>query len=224
MKQKERNWFIRTFDPRMWFYDFGKWTSALFIWLWLRTRKIYFTGKKPKGLTKGRFIIATNHVSLYDHFVIYSAIASRRICHVGTTNLLRGKFGWFFKAAGTIGIDKDHLSLKAIRQVIDTLDRGHVVCMYPEGYVSKDQEIKQFKGGVAMLAAASQADILPIFLPKRKNIWQRRIAVIGERLSYQDLFKAKMPTKEEIDNVSKLLMEKELELENRYKANNKKNN
>ena len=217
MKKKKHSWFAKTFDPRMWFYDFGKWTAALFIWLCLRTKRIFINGKKPKCFSKGRYIIATNHVSLFDHFVVASAIANRRICNVGTTALSRGGFGWFFKAAGTIFIDKDHLSLKAIRQIEDVLDRGHIVCMYPEGYVSKDNEIKEFKGGVAFMAATCKADILPVYLIKRKNFWHRRVIVVGEKLKYQDLFKEAMPKKNEIDEVSKLLMNEEIKLERKYK-------
>ena len=217
MEKKKPSWFLKTFDPRMWFYDFGKWTAALFIWLWLRTKRIFVDGKKVKGFSRGRYIIATNHVSLYDHFVVASALANRRICNVATTKLKKGPFGWFFTAAGTIFIDEEHLSVKAIKQVTDTLDRGHIVCMYPEGFVSKDEDIKNFKGGVAMMSAISQADILPIYLPKSKNIWHRRVAVIGSKIKYEDLFKTKVPTKDEINRVSELLMEKELALENRYK-------
>ena len=222
MKKKERSKFVKIFDPHMWLYDFGKITSALFIWLWLRTKKIYINGKKPKGLFKGRYIIACNHVSLYDHFVIASTIFSRRICNVSTTNLTEGKFGWFFKAVGTIGIDKEHISIKAIKQIIDTLDRGHVICTFPQGSVSESDEPKDFKGGIAMMAAYSNSDILPIYLPKRKNIWHRRVAIIGEKIKCQDLFKNKIPTREEINNASILLIEKEKELEIKYKENNKK--
>lgn len=191
--------------------------SRAFYLALFKNKRIFINGHKPKGFSKGRYIIATNHVSLFDHFVVASAIANRRICNVGTTALLRGGFGWFFKAAGTIFIDKNHLSLKAIRQIEDVLDRGHIVCMYPEGYVSKDNEIKEFKGGVAFMAATCKVDILPVYLIKRKNFWHRRVIVIGEKLKYQDLFKGVMPTKNEIDEVSKLLMNEEIKLESKFK-------
>lgn len=216
MKKKERSLFFKIFDIRMLFFDFGKWTSALFFWILLRTKKIYITGKKPKSLTRGRFIVATNHVSYIDHFVAATCMANRRMCYVGTTNLLRGKWGWFFKITGTIGIDKDHLFTKAIRQVTDTLDRGHVVCSFPEGIIEDEEKTKPFKGGTVMMSAFSEADILPIYLVKRKGL-QRKIAVIGERISYKDLFKKAVPTKEEITAATELLTSKEKELENYYK-------
>ena len=87
--------------------------------------------------------------------------------------------------------------------------------MFPEGTLNQDEEMKVFKGGIVMMAAISEADILPIYLVKREKS-QRKIAVIGEKLKYQDLFKSNKPTKEDINKVSELLMEKEKELENRY--------
>ena len=200
----------------MFLYDFGRVTASLFIWLWARTKRIFINDKKPKGFAKGRYIIATNHVSSSDHFVIATAVPSRRICFVSTDNLTNGKYGWFFKAIGTIGINKNKPSMKALRQVQDTLNRGHVVCMFPEGTLNQDEEMKEFKGGTALMAASSEADIIPIYLGKRKW-WQRKVAIVGERLKYEDLFKSKLPNKDEIIRVSELLMEKEKELENKYR-------
>ena len=212
MKKQKRNWFVRTFDPRMWFYDIGKWTAALFLWLWIRPKRIYENGKKPKGIFKGEYIIASNHVSVTDHFAIGTAIPFRRICNVGKSNLFRGPWGWFFKITGSIRIDDNNMSTKLIRRVQDTINRGHIVSMFPEGVIEEDNEIKTFKGGVALMAATSQADILPIYLVKRKK-WQRRIVIIGNKIKHKDLFKSSMPTKEELNRVSELLMAKEKELE-----------
>ena len=88
--------------------------------------------------------------------------------------------------------------------------------MFPEGSISED-ELKTFKSGVVMMAAMSKADILPIYIAKRKTFIQRKVAVIGNRLKYDDLFKSPIPNKEEINKASILLMEKEKELENKYK-------
>ena len=200
----------------MFLYDFGRVTASLFIWLWARTKRIFINDKKPKGFARGRYIIATNHVSNSDHFVIATTVPSRRICFVSTDNLTNGKYGWFFKAIGTIGINKNKPSMKAFRQVQDTLNRGHVVCMFPEGTLNQDEEMKEFKGGIAMMSAISEADILPVY-QVRRNKGQRKIVVVGEKLKYQDLFKSNKPTKEEINRVSELLMQKEKELEIKYK-------
>ena len=215
MKSKEYPLFLKIFDIKLFLFDFGKITTFFFVWAWLRTKRIFMSGKKPKGFAKGKYIIASNHVSLKDHFVLYTVFPTRRVCYVATDDLFKGPRKLFFKLTGTIPIDKKNGSLSAIKGVKDTLYRGHVVGMFPEG-VLKDDGLKEFKGGTALMAASAQADIIPIYLGKRKW-WQRNVAIVGERLKYEDLFKSKVPNKDEIIRVSELLMEKEKELENKYR-------
>ena len=214
MKNKEYPLFLKIFDPRLLVFDIGKITTCLFIWIWLRTKKVFLGGKKPRGFAKGKYIIASNHVSLKDHFVIYTVFPTRRVCYVATDDLFKGLKKLFFKATGTIPIDKEHGSIKAIKGVKDTLYRGHVVGMFPEG-ILKNDGLKEFKGGVALMSMTSQADIIPIYIAPRKW-WQRKVVVIGERIKYDELFKSSFPSKEDINRVSALLMEKEKELENKY--------
>ena len=214
MKNKKYPLFLKIFDIRLLVFDIGKITTCLFIWLWLRTKKIFLSGKKEKGYTRGKYIIASNHVSLKDHFVIYTVFPNRRVCYVATDDLFKGPRKLFFKATGTIPIDKEHGSITAIKGVKDTLNRGHVVGMFPEG-ILKDDGLKEFKGGIALMAASSHSDIAPIYIAPRKW-WQRKVVIIGERLKYQDLFKSVVPNREEIRRVSELLMIKEKELENKY--------
>ena len=216
MKKKERSWFLKTFDPRMWFYDFGKWSSALFIWLVVRTKRLFINKKKPKGFDKGRYIIACNHVAFSDYFVVSSSIPRRRICCVSTDRFVKKGTGWFFKSLGTIFIEEKGPLLKAFKQVNNMLNRGHIVLMFPEGSISNDAELQQFKGGVAMMAGTAKADILPIYIAKRKGL-QRKVSIVGEKLKYDELFKSSFPTKEEINKASELLMQKEKELETYYK-------
>ena len=217
MEKKKRNWFLKTFDIKMWFYDFVKWTAFPFLWLLLRTKLIYINGKKPRGLRKGKFIVASNHVSFLDPFIAASATLSRRIGWVAKETMFKKPYGWFFKAISVIKIDNSKLSTKTFRKVDDILYRGHIVCMFPEGTIEEEEQLKTFKNGVMMMAALSKADVLPIYIGKRKTFIQRKVVVIGERIKYQDLFKSPTPKMEEINAASELLMNKEKELELKYK-------
>ena len=217
MEKKKRNWFLRVFDIKMWFYDFVKWTAFPFLWLLLRTKLIYINDKKPKGLRKGKFILASNHVSFLDPFIAASAVLSRRTGWVARETMFKKPYGWFFRAISVIKLDSDKLSTKTFRRVYDVLYRGHIVCMFPEGTIEEEKQLKTFKNGIMMMAALSKADILPIYIAKRKTFIQRKVVVIGERLKYQDLFKSNTPKMDEINKASVLLMEKEKELENKYK-------
>ena len=201
----------------MWYYDFVKWTAAPFLGPVFRTKRHYISGKKPKGIFRGDFIVASNHISYLDAMVVGSAIPSRRIVFVATKDLFQTKWGPFFRAIGIIEIDKENPSVETMKKVKKRLRNGHLVGVFPEGTISRHEDMKTFKAGIVMMAVMAGVDILPMYLGERKTFKQRKVAIIGEKLKYDDLFKSPFPTIDEIENVAALLAEKEKELENKYK-------
>ena len=214
-KNKKRSLFSKIFDLRMLFFDFAKWTAFPFLLLVLRTKRIYVTGKKPKGLTKGKYLLASNHISGWDPFIAASTAVTRRISFVTTVNMYK-KCPLFCKLMNIVEVDKKKPSINVFKRVKDFLERGHIMCMFPEGNISETKELEAFKAGTVMMAALSEADILPIYTGQRKIFTQRQVIIVGERLKYKDLFKTSSPSKEEINKANVLLMEKEKELENKY--------
>lgn len=215
MKNKERSLFLKVFDIRMLFFDFAKWTAFPFLWLILRPKKIYLNGKKPKGLIKGKYIIASNHISSWDHFIVMSAFPSRRVSFVSTMKMYK-KCPLFFKLFHVVPVDKNKPSIQIFKKVKNFLYRGHIMTMFPEGNISKTTELETFKGGISMMSAISEADILPIYIGKRKTFTQRKVVIVGNKIKCSDLFKSSSPTKDEINKACLLLMDKEKELENKY--------
>ena len=209
------NLFCRIFDPRMWFFDFVKWTGALPLMLVLRTKVIYLHGKRPKGLYRGKFIAASNHISFLDPIVVGTVIKLRRTTFVSTKELI-DKRPWFFKGIGCIEIDKDNPTVETFKEVKQMLYRGHPVVVFPEGTVVRDQDVQLFKTGIMMMAMMSEADIVPMYLGKRKTFKQRKVAIVGDRIKYSDLFKTPFPTMDDLKAAAKYLREKELELEAKF--------
>ena len=200
----------------MLFFDFAKWTAAPFLWLVLRTKRIFINDKKPKGLFKGTYIIVSNHISSWDHFIAATAVPSRRVSFVSTMKMYK-KCPLFFKLINVVPVEKEKSSMNVLRKVKDFLYRGHIMCTFPEGSISSDQELNAFKAGAIMMAAISEADILPIYIGQRKTFTQRKVVVVGDKIKYQDLFKSSTPSREEINKANQLLMEKEKELEQKYR-------
>ena len=220
MKNKKKkkpmmNLFCRIFDPHMWFFDFVKWTGALPLMLVLRTKVIYLHGKRPKGIYRGKFIAASNHISFLDPIVIGTVIKLRRVTFVSTKELI-DKNPWFFKGIGCIEIDKENPTVETFKEVKQMLYRGHPVVVFPEGTVVRDQDVQLFKTGIMMMAMMSEADIIPMYLGKRETFKQRKVAIVGDRIKYGDLFKTPFPTMDDLKNAAMFLREKELELETKF--------
>ena len=219
---KKRPLFFRIFDLKMWLYDFVKFTGALPVLADLRVKKIYAQGKKPKKAFKGRFIISSNHMSYIDPIILSAVIWMRRVGFIATSEFFTHPFWrWFFTHVGCIPIDKNNPSMATFKAVRERLERGHLVCVFPEGQVRRTESMGAFKSGVVMMAVMAQVEILPVFLAERKSRFHRQVAVIGERIDYKKLIAGPMPTIDELNAITALLKQKEQELEELSKEKTK---
>ena len=214
-KKQMMNLFCRIFDPKMWFFDFVKWTGALPLMFVLRTKVIYLNSKKPKGLFSGKFLIASNHISFLDPIIIGTVVKFRRVGFVATKELI-DKRPWFFKGIGCIEIDKENPTVETFKLVKERLYRGHPVVVFPEGTVVRNEDLKCFKTGIMMMAMMSEADIVPVYIGNRKTFKQRKVAIVGDKIKYGDLFNTSFPTMDDLKAAAEHLRDIELELENKF--------
>ena len=220
-KDKKYSKFVQIFDPKMWIHDFVKYTGCLPVLIDLRIKRVFRYGK-PKGFLKGKYIVSSNHRSFIDPVIIMNAFWTRRVCFVATQDFFEKKF-WniVFKGFGCIPINKQSPTLKTFNGVKEKLDRGHLVCMFPEGEVTNDEELHSLKAGIVMLAIMNDAPILPIYIGKRDKWIKRQVVVFGEKINAKNYIKGAMPTMEEVNYLSNLLLEKENELKEKYMSLNK---
>ena len=215
--KKKRSLIRRVFDPEMLLHDFIIATGIIPTSLYLRHKRIYLNGKKPKGLFSGKYIISSNHMSLLDPIIVCEAFWFRRVGFLATKTLFKNKLlSFILRHAGVVPVDKENPSLAEFKKLQEHLDRGHIVCFFPEGAVTREA-LGAFKSGILMLASMAECDILPTFLVQRKSKWHRQVIVIGEKIKISDYFSGPFPTIEDIEKVTEVLKEKELELENKYK-------
>lgn len=206
----------RIFDVRMWLHDFTVLTGLLPVYLYFRCKRVY-PYKKQKGQYKGKYIISSNHMSLLDPIIICQAFWFRRVGFVATKSLFERKLlGFILRKFGVFPIDKENPSLDVFKKSKDHIDRGHISCFFPEGMVVRSEEMGAFKSGIIMLSVMADCDILPIVLVPRKNIFHRQVVVVGERIEVKKYFKTSFPSLNEVNEATKLLKEKEVELIEKY--------
>ena len=215
-KNKKYCKFIQIFDPKMWFHDFVKFTGMLPVLIDLRLKRIYLD-KKTKGLYKGKYLISANHASFVDPIIIMNTFWARRVCFVATKVFFEKKF-WkvVFRGFGCIEIDKESPTLKTFNEVGEKLARGHLVSVFPEGEVTNDTELHALKSGIVMMAVMNDAPILPIYIGKREKRIKRQVVVVGDKINPKDYIEGSMPTMDEVNNISNILLEKEQQLRNKF--------
>jgi 1-acyl-sn-glycerol-3-phosphate acyltransferase len=80
--------------------------------------------------------------------------------------------GWFFRLAKAIPIAPQKVDAQTYEQAFarakEVLDEGDLLCIFPEGAISRDGELAEFKGGVMRLLASNPVPVVPIAL---QNVW-----------------------------------------------------
>ena len=126
----------------------------------------------------GPLIVAINHFQYVDTFLVFMVVP-RRMWVMVKKEALAGPL-WRALSAVVFPVDRRKIDYTALRTALSILSRGGVVSIAPEGARRKDSEaVATPKGGVAMLAARSDAPILPVYLSKAPGLLGR---VRGERL------------------------------------------
>ena len=193
------------------FYDFVKITAAIPGLLWFRTKKVYVS-EKAKGKIKGGALLVSNHSSDIDPIILMFAIWNRRHHFIATTDLFNTKIKRFmFERFHCIEIDKENVNMKSFREIVDCMQKDKLVAIFPEGYLTHNEEVQKFKSGAVLMAVTAKKPIVPVYIKKRKNFLHRQCVVIGEPINPIEMC-GKMPSLAEMEQISVMLREKEKEL------------
>jgi len=164
------------------FYTVPEFAMRLFVWL--ITHSLYRV--RAEGVDNipddGAAILACNHVSFVDPLII-TAICRRPVRFVMyykiyQTPLLSG----LFKAAKAIPIagqgEDPELLQAAYDQIATTLEAGGLVGIFPEGQLTSDGEIKEFKTGIERIVERTPAPVIPMALT---GLWGTFFSRFGGR-------------------------------------------
>ncbi len=106
-------------------------------------------------------IIASNHWSGVDPIMVCSSFW-RPVHWLAKVQLVKKmKYGWFFRAAAVIPIDRDAPRQESIDKAAAVIRRGGLFGIYPEGTRSRDGRLYKGYTGMARIAAATGAPVIP---------------------------------------------------------------
>lgn len=141
-------------------------------------------GKKNyKKIKKQGCIFISNHINPGDAFFIGLSLLRRRVYFTSLQSNLGLPFGFgnFIRIMGAVPIpEKVSQMPKFRRQLIEELERGRKVTIYPEAaLIPFCDHIRPFKKGAFRLALVENTPILPIVFTYRKpkglyRLWRRK--------------------------------------------------
>ena len=121
---------------------------------------------------EGPAVLVCNHVSYMDAIVIM-AYSPRPIRFVMDHGIFKITFlSWVFRTAKAIPIasakDNPWLMEKSFVDIAQALHEGDLVCIFPEGKLTRDGEINEFKGGVMKIVERTPVPVIPMAL---RGLW-----------------------------------------------------
>ncbi len=111
---------------------------------------------------KSGFIIASNHRTFADPPLLAVTSMCAKFSFVAKEELFRNPFfGWLIRKLGAFPVERGRGDMKVISDSVERLREGRNLVIFPEGTRSKDGKLGKGKTGVALIAARSEAEVVP---------------------------------------------------------------
>lgn len=164
---------------------------------------------------EGGFILASNHIHAFDPGAIGLAIEDRQLHFMGKKELFEKPLTRFlYTRLNGFPVVRGGADSEALNFAIRIVKEGHILGIFPEGTRSDDQKPKRAKSGIARIARASHANVLPVAVINTDGLKKHTKYTVrfGELIPYEQLGLTDDGGKEELKNASDFVMSKIVEL------------
>ncbi|MFL0800205.1 MAG: acyl-[ACP]--phospholipid O-acyltransferase [Agarilytica sp.] len=134
--------------------------------------------------SEGGVLLLGNHITWIDWAIIQIA-SPRPVQFVMHKRIYeRWYLTWFFKMFGCVPIEKGASSKGSLDTITHLLNQGNVVCLFPEGSLSRTGHLGEFKHGFERAATQCNDDVViqPFYL---RGLWGSQFSYSSERLKQQ---------------------------------------
>lgn len=179
------------------------------VWFLIRTFYRIDTTNRNYLPDEGKGIIVCNHVSFMDALFVFG-LCPRPVKFVMYYKIFNiPVMKWLFNALGAIPIASKHEDEKIFNEAFDKmndyLNEGELVVIFPEGAITHDGEIAEFKPGILKVLEKNPVDVYPCALSglwgsmysrKDKSVWRyipkgflnhRVKFTVGEKIAPEDV-------------------------------------
>lgn len=128
---------------------------------------------------RGPALLVSNHLTHLDAFLIGASLWPVVRFLVWKPYYDNKLLTWGFEMAKAIPIwERPHSGARAIAQARRELERGHVICIFAEGSISRTGDLLPFKRGLEAIARDLNAPIIPVHLG---GLWESMFSFKGGR-------------------------------------------
>jgi len=137
----------------------------------------------------GGVMVASNHISYYDPPLVGSAM-KRAAYFLAKQELFKNRFiGWVLRRVLARPVKRGSMDRRAMEMVIEWVNAGEVVTLFPEGTRSRTGAFLPPKAGIGLMAHRAKCPIVPVYISGSDHLKdcfkrRRRLTVrFGEPIS-----------------------------------------
>ena len=138
-------------------YGISKWGC------WVGLKLLFgFRAQGAENIPKhGGVLLVANHASFMDPVIL--GVGARRKVHFMARDTLAKVplLGWWMRSVGVVLVDRNAPSAKTMSTVIEHLQAGEAVGVFPEGTRTRTGELGEFKRGVLLLLKKTRVTVVP---------------------------------------------------------------
>jgi len=123
----------------------------------------------------GPAVLCANHAAYIDppilNFPVYFRRGGRLVHYMALSEYFQGPTGWYLRLYDAIPVPESGVSSQAFRLALETLGRGGLLGVFPEGGRSPDGRLQPFHPGAARIAVQAGAPIVPATINGSYDAW-----------------------------------------------------
>ncbi|MFH1476069.1 MAG: (d)CMP kinase [Verrucomicrobiota bacterium] len=114
----------------------------------------------------GGCIIVSNHASFLDPIAVCCNIWNRHVYFLARDTLFKQSrfMKWWAIAVGTLPIDRTKGDIRALKEAINLVRQGNMMCLFPEGTRTRDGKLQSVKAGIGFLIEKAGVPVIPAYV------------------------------------------------------------
>jgi 1-acyl-sn-glycerol-3-phosphate acyltransferase len=112
----------------------------------------------------GPVLFASNHASFLDPPLVGSSLP-RQIHYLARDTLFTFPlFGLILRKVNAVPVDREGGGAAGLKAVLDTLNDGHAMILFPEGTRTKDGSLQAARSGIGLAVIKTSAAVVPVLV------------------------------------------------------------
>lgn len=180
-------------------------------------KKIYYEDKKEQGrFIKGGAIIISNHRSFKDYMMyMYVFFFRKMYCLMSELIYQKGRIlAFLVTSLGGIKVDRFSFDMSFIGKSVDLLSRKKkAIVIFPEAKINKEKKLQRFTTSYILMALKANVPIIPVYTLGKYGLFRRSRMAIGKKIYLSEYCNNTNPSKEELEYLNKIVVNKINDLE-----------